>query len=59
LVWPNSERQLSLVEADTHLWDGVVTGRASEAVFDELYMDGTRRVSRRRKTYFLTEATAR
>jgi hypothetical protein len=39
-VWPNSERQLSLVEADTHLWDGVATGRASEAVFDELYMDG-------------------
>jgi hypothetical protein len=36
----NSERQLSLVEADTHLWDGVATGRASEAVFDELYMDG-------------------
>ena len=39
-MWPNSERQLSLVEGGIrHLVDAVATGRASKAVFDELYKE--------------------
>ena len=39
-MWPNSERQLSLVEGGIrHLGDAVATGRASKAVFDELYKE--------------------